>query len=248
MAKDEADRALTMMLERVDVREAIQGLTDERIAAVIAKADAAQEAVLNKLMRPSVTDLAQDVIEIVAADYGLPADYALSSAGGKIISSEPSYASQVTNYMLEVGASLARFPAELSVPTFPKRPVMAITNDVSPGNAWCFDGQRANLTIKLARRVAPRSFSVDHVPASATFSIESAPRRFRVFTIPDTPSRGETLVADFEYVVGAGVRHVQTFAAELAEEAAAVRAVRVEISENHGNPEFTCLYRFRVHA
>jgi len=249
IARREADRVSTAILECDDASGAFEGLSEERIASIIAKAEAAQDDVIKTMMRSSVAELVPDVIEIVAADSGLPADYALRSAGGSILSSQPSYAGQVAGYMLHVGAAVARLSTGPAVPPFPKRPLLAITNDMSPGNAWCFDGHQASITIKLALPIVPRSFTVDH---SATFVIDSAPRRFRVFAIPEIPVRGETLVAEFEYAAGPGVRHVQTFQATAVREggrgAVVARAVRVDILENHGNPEFSCLYRFRVHA
>jgi len=94
----------------------------------------------------------------------------------------------------------------------------------------------------------PSSFSIDHTPARSAFSTTSAPRRVRVFLLPlNAPNASaEVLAADFEYRLEGGARHVQTFEARKGLEVVA-RAVRVEVLSNHGNPDFTCLYRVRVH-
>lgn len=61
--------------------------------------------------------------------------------------------------------------------------IKLLKNSVQPGNCWPIRGQKADLFIKLAARITPTTFSMEHIPKqlSLTGSIDSAPRNFSVY-------------------------------------------------------------------
>lgn len=56
-------------------------------------------------------------------------------------------------------------------------------NSVQPGNCWPFKGSKADLFIKLAARITPTSFSLEHIPKELSLdgTITSAPQNFTVY-------------------------------------------------------------------
>jgi len=62
-------------------------------------------------------------------------------------------------------------------------PRVVIQGSIQPGNCWSFKGSKGNLFIKLAARITPKSFSLEHIPKelSITGRIDSAPQNFTVY-------------------------------------------------------------------
>lgn len=58
------------------------------------------------------------------------------------------------------------------------------------------------------------------------------------------------LLGEYVYRVGGGRSHMQVFPVSPSAPGAGtpMRAVTLEVTSNHGNPHYTCLYRFRVHG
>lgn len=56
-------------------------------------------------------------------------------------------------------------------------------NSVVPGNCWSFKGSKGDLFIKLADKITPTSFSLEHIPKELSLSgkIDSAPQNFTVY-------------------------------------------------------------------
>ena len=109
--------------------------------------------------------------------------------------------------------------------------------------------------------IAP-SIGLEHTPWSSSWVHTSAPREFRVVaylckdrsgSLPHVSSE-QVELGVFEYQVGPSSKHLQVFAVpeEIlstdAAQAANVCMVRLDILSNHGNKDYTCLYRFRVHG
>jgi SUN domain-containing protein 1/2 len=112
------------------------------------------------------------------------------------------------------------------------------------------------LTIRLSEAVAPTAVTVEHL--NKVFSEragDSAPKNFRVFGYADASELENALSSGVEeneplysgtYDIEAE-NPIQTFAIRNKEKRV-VNFVRLEVTTNHGNEDYTCLYRFRVHA
>ncbi len=167
-------------------------------------------------------------------------DYALETAGGSVVSTrctEPFYARN---------AAWSLFGIPLWRPT--NNPRTAIQPGVMPGECWAFKGSRGYLVVGLSVPVVPTRFSVEHIPRSMSPSgeIDSAPREFVVLGLrreldPEPVELGR-------YAYDKDGHPLQTFdvQADVGDEKYSM--VELDILSNHGNMEYTCLYRFRVHG
>ncbi|NWU72877.1 SUN1 protein, partial [Pterocles burchelli] len=67
--------------------------------------------------------------------------------------------------------------------------------DVYPGNRWAFKGSQGYLVIRLAAKIYPTAFTVEHIPKtlSPTGTIASAPRDFTVCVNDESQAEGKLL-------------------------------------------------------
>jgi len=184
--------------------------------------------------------------ERYAGDKGFPPDYALSSAGGKVLWTRPSTYRQYATYSRKLLTSLFVDQAS-STPQTPTVASTVISPDVSPGSCWSFSGQRASIVIRLARPVVPNAVTIEHTPESSAFYTSSAPRSIDIRILPrEAKSTNESAYIDAGMVqYDAKGDHAQLFTIRNTNVVA--KAVAFDITANHG-AEFTCVYRLRVHG
>lgn len=249
-------------LERQIVgREEISELLSKRISSEISKfsliqrdlRDKLQGDVLSKLghlqsrveaqegLREQIRERLEKSISQAERSRRLPddvgmADFALESVGSRVVSSgtSPTYSS-------------GSFLGTLFSRTFrAKGPRVALQSDTTIGNCWAFSGTQGRLTIALGSEVVPTHFSLDHLPPLEGIDRASAPQAFSVFGMESLYGGAEAiLLGRYRYSLDGPA--VQTFAAQVLL-TRPLRFIRVEIESNHGRPEYTCLYRFRVHS
>jgi SUN domain-containing protein 1/2 len=130
------------------------------------------------------------------------------------------------------------------------------------------------LGIRLAKSILPEAFTVDHVPKSLVYNAErgltSAPKSIKVWAIFDVNKIPASLVEndhEWDGYETPGYLHLASFSFDinsrfaiqshaarswakqrLSELGLSVAMVLVEVESNWGNPDWTCLYRFRVHG
>lgn len=130
--------------------------------------------------------------------------------------------------------------------------VIIQSGQMQPGNCWAFKGDKADLFIKLAAPITPSSFSIEHIPKelSLTGVIDSAPQNFTIygFASPEDISDDKRLLlGNFRYD-NSSKNTLQFFKAQYEYLEKPIAAVELKIESNAGNPEYTCLYKFRVHG
>ncbi|KAL1264015.1 hypothetical protein QQF64_004370 [Cirrhinus molitorella] len=166
-------------------------------------------------------------------------DYALESGGGSIISTRCSESFDTKTALL----SLFGLPLWY----FSQSPRVVIQPDVHPGNCWAFKGSQGYLVLGLSMKIVPTAFSVDHVPKSLspTGNISSAPREFNVYGLDDEQQEEGQLLGQFVYEEDGDA--LQTF--YVSEEVPrGFQIIEMKVLSNWGHPEYTCVYRFRVHG
>lgn len=133
-------------------------------------------------------------------------------------------------------------------------PRVVIQGTVQPGNCWGFKGDKGALFIKLAARITPTSFSLEHIPKelSLTGKIDSSPQNFTIYGYEkaDRTSISEEtrlLLGNFRYD-NMSKNTLQFFEAQTIYKDTSIRAIELKIESNNGNQEYTCLYKFRVHG
>ncbi|XP_065558324.1 klaroid protein-like isoform X2 [Artemia franciscana] len=205
------------------------------------------QVILNDESRIIQEGVSEDVQAAIAralekydADKIGVADYALGSAGGEIASV------RCTKAFTKGSGSLRFFGIPLWYPT--NNPRIAIQRGINPGECWAFEGEFGCLVVKLARPVRISSVTIEHISknVSITGNIDTAPREFKIMGLKNSDDTGSIELGTFAY--DANGKPLQTFYIKdhLANDA--FQFVELRITSNHGNLDYTCLYRFRVHG
>ncbi|XP_073346098.1 uncharacterized protein sun1a isoform X5 [Pagrus major] len=203
--------------------------------AVLHAAEAAGAAVTHE----DVHVIVQNALRLFSQDRTGLADYALESGGGSILSTRCSETYETK------AALLSLFGVPLWY--FSQSPRAVIQPDVHPGNCWAFRGSKGFLVIRLSMRILPTAFSLEHIPKALAPSgtLHSAPRDFNVYGLDDESQERGELLGTFTYDEDGEA--LQTY--PVTEESdRAFQIIEVQVLSNAGHPDYTCMYRFRVHG
>eukprot|EP00743_Colponemidia_sp_Colp-15_P007463 GILK01008065.1.p1 GENE.GILK01008065.1~~GILK01008065.1.p1 ORF type:complete len:1073 (-),score=187.29 GILK01008065.1:187-3405(-) len=206
--------------------------------------------------------LASSLDLYAAGRVGRP-DYALIHAGGSVVDSRssppydhsphPSYSTNVASF-LQSFLHLAQLHAPDALYSIFKS-TGAVLNHAdnlvdqanSAGSCWAFRGASGFITIILTESIQIDGFTLEHISPDVAFDIRSAPKSFRVFGLGHEQEMYGELLGAFEYSLPGPT--VQTFDVQPDKRPrSSYSIVRLEVDSNYGNPEVTCVYRFRVHG
>ncbi|KAK2525017.1 hypothetical protein Q9233_009064, partial [Columba guinea] len=165
-------------------------------------------------------------------------DYALKSAGAAIILSKTSPSLRT--------AKAKVFLYSLPVMDYMRSPELILEPDNHSGNCWPFPGSQGHVFIKLSMPVVPRAVTMAHVSGTAFHgeSISGAPKDFTVYGFKEEHEEQGTFLGQFTFL--AALNPSQTF--QLKNKLlGVVNYIRLQVLSNWGHPDYTCLYRFRVH-
>ena len=129
----------------------------------------------------------------------------------------------------------------------------AISQRVGFGSCFAFEGSRGSLTVQLSSRVVPTAFTLEHIHGALcnplhNANCSSAPRTFTVLgRRAGAPDATPVDLGSFEYDAAENAKTVQTFAA-LNDDRQAFDLATLQVTSNYGHPDYTCVYRFRVHG
>uniref|UniRef100_A0A3Q2LNC3 Sad1 and UNC84 domain containing 2 n=1 Tax=Equus caballus TaxID=9796 RepID=A0A3Q2LNC3_HORSE len=126
-------------------------------------------------------------------------------------------------------------------------PRVILQPDVHPGNCWAFQGPQGFAVVRLSARIRPTAVTLEHVPKSLSpnSTISSAPKDFAIFGFDEDLQQEGTLLGQFTYDQDG--EPIQTFYFQ-DPKMATYQVVELRILTNWGHPEYTCIYRFRVHG
>ncbi|KAI5627635.1 SUN domain-containing protein 2-like [Silurus asotus] len=186
-----------------------------------------------------VERIVQRALSLHRADGIGMADYALESSGASVVNTRCSE----TYHTRSACISLFGFP--LWYPS--ESPRTVIQPELYPGKCWPFRGSEGFLVIALSHPVQITHVSLEHLPRvlSPTGHIDSAPKDFAVYGMTNEENVDGTLLGTFVYDQDA--EPIQTFAVQNFQ-SEAFELVELRILSNWGHPEYTCVYRFRVHG
>ncbi|XP_008849467.1 SUN domain-containing protein 2 isoform X2 [Nannospalax galili] len=166
-------------------------------------------------------------------------DYALESGGASVISTRCSETYETKTALLSL----------FGIPLWyhSQSPRVILQPDVHPGNCWAFQGPQGFAVVRLSARIHPTAVTLEHVPKalSPNSTISSAPRDFAIFGFDEDLQQEGTLLGTFTYDQDG--EPIQTFYFQ-ALKMATYQVVELRILTNWGHPEYTCIYRFRVHG
>ncbi|KAJ7989345.1 hypothetical protein DPEC_G00303570 [Dallia pectoralis] len=212
--------------------------------SVITKTQAVRESVQRTattegLSEEQVQLIVQNALKLYSQDRTGLVDYALESGGGSILSTRCSETYETKTALMSL----------FSVPLwyFSQSPRVVIQPDVYPGNCWAFKGSHGYLVIRLSLRILPTSFCLEHIPKSLspTGTITSAPRSFTVYGLDDENQDEGKMLGQYIYQEDGDA--MQNFPVT-EENDRAFQIIEMRVLTNWGHPEYTCLYRFRVHG
>uniref|UniRef100_A0A8I5R991 Sad1 and UNC84 domain containing 2 n=1 Tax=Papio anubis TaxID=9555 RepID=A0A8I5R991_PAPAN len=167
------------------------------------------------------------------------ADYALESGGASVISTRCSETYETKTALLSL----------FGIPLWyhSQSPRVILQPDVHPGNCWAFQGPQGFAVVRLSARIRPTAVTLEHVPKalSPNSTISSAPKDFAIFGFDEDLQQEGTLLGKFTYDQDG--EPIQTFHFQ-APSMATYQVVELRILTNWGHPEYTCIYRFRVHG
>jgi SUN domain-containing protein 1/2 len=184
-----------------------------------------------------IRKVVQSALRIYDADRTGLVDYAMEPLGGEIVTTRCTESYSGTAVISVLGIPVW-YPSI--------SPRVVITPGINPGECWAFQNFPGFLVIKLAARVRLEAFSVEHVSRLLVpeGKIDSAPKEFEVFGLNSENDREAVKIG--EYVYDYDGDPIQYFAAQ--ETGLVFTMVEIRVKSNHGNPNYTCLYRFRVHG
>ncbi|XP_005397844.1 PREDICTED: SUN domain-containing protein 1 isoform X3 [Chinchilla lanigera] len=183
--------------------------------------------------------IVNNALKLYSQDKTGMVDFALESGGGSILSTRCSETYETKTALL----SLFGIPLWY----FSQSPRVVIQPDIYPGNCWAFKGSQGYLVVRLSMKIHPTMFTVEHIPKtlSPMGNISSAPKDFAVYGLENEYQEEGQPLGQFTYdQEGESLQMFQ--ALEIPDRA--FQIVELRILSNWGHPEYTCLYRFRVHG
>ncbi|XP_078415014.1 SUN domain-containing protein 1 isoform X2 [Cetorhinus maximus] len=209
-------------------------LPDAQVAAC-----AVTSAGLSGISEEQVHIIVDNALKLYSEDKTGMVDFALESGGGSILSTRCSETYETATAVMSL----------FGVPLwyFSQSPRVVIQPDVYPGNCWAFKGSQGYLVIRLSVEIHPSAFTLEHVPKSLSpaGNISSAPKDFNVYGLDDEYQEEGTIFGKYTY--NQDGEAIQTFFVR-EESLKSYQIIELRIFSNWGHPEYTCLYRFRVHG
>ncbi|GAB1299597.1 SUN domain-containing protein 2 [Apodemus speciosus] len=239
------------LLQRDEVHAQLQELENKILASVAEmqgkSALEATAALGQTLQREGVVGVTEEQVHRIvkqalqrySEDRIGMVDYALESGGASVISTRCSETYETKTALLSL----------FGIPLWyhSQSPRVILQPDVHPGNCWAFQGPQGFAVVRLSARIRPTAVTLEHVPKalSPNSTISSAPRDFAVFGFDEDLQQEGTLLGTFAYDQDG--EPIQTFYFQ-GSKMATYQVVELRILTNWGHPEYTCIYRFRVHG
>lgn len=200
---------------------------------------AMNEAGVSGITEAQAHIIVNNALKLYSQDKTGMVDFALESGGGSILSTRCSETYETKTALL----SLFGIPLWY----FSQSPRVVIQPDIYPGNCWAFKGSQGYLVVRLSMRIYPTTFTMEHIPKtlSPTGNISSAPRDFAVYGLETEYQEEGQPLGRFTYdQEGDSLQMFHT----PGRPDQAFQIVELRVLSNWGHPEYTCLYRFRVHG
>ncbi|XP_046959854.1 klaroid protein-like [Vanessa cardui] len=188
------------------------------------------------------------MLDVYDADKTGLVDYALESAGGQVISTKCTELYQIKTKQYSI----------LGLPVWwvYTSPRYALSPGAMPAECWAFQGFPGYLVIRTYAIIEVTGFSLEHMSRllAVEGKIESAPKNFSVYGLHGEMDTDPHLFG--EYMYDANSTSIQYFPVKYpkttniggVEYPVAYDIIELRVESNHGNPTYTCVYRFRVHG
>ncbi|NWX98957.1 SUN2 protein, partial [Nothoprocta ornata] len=251
LSQPRRDGAAGLFLQREDLQAELQALERRILAKVLeeralsardAQAGigvALQHGGMAGVTEEQVHRIVEQALRRYSEDRVGMVDYALESAGASVINTRCSETYETKTALLSL----------FGIPLWyhSQSPRVILQPDVNPGNCWAFRGSQGFAVIRLSSPIHPTAVTLEHIPRnlSPQGTIPSAPKDFTVYGLKEEREEEGALLGQFTYNHDGDP--IQTFYLK-SEEGATFQLVELRILSNWGHPEYTCIYRFRVHG
>lgn len=186
-----------------------------------------------------VSKIVQEALTKYDADKTGLFDFALETAGGSILTTKCTEPYQMTSAVLSVWG----------IPFWwdNNSPRTILQPGTSPGQCWAFRGSHGVVVVQLSAKIHITAVTIEHISnlLSPDGNIYSAPSHM---SLSGVGADSETVTSLLNFTYSATGDPVQTFYLSEAETRERWHVVELSIDNNHGHPEYTCLYRLRVHG
>ncbi|KAJ3452421.1 klaroid isoform a-related [Anaeramoeba flamelloides] len=168
-------------------------------------------------------------------------DYASINLGAKVVKEHSSAtykeAQPITRPLQWINSKLSSYPKHEA----------ALDSSLRLGDCWPFSGSNGNLTVQLAHTVSIDSFAIDHSLETKYEKNSSAPKNLRIFyyDLHDKDLQSPKLILNDEFDFDSGFSKKIYYQGK---KEIISRVIKLEILDNYGNQNWTCLYRFRVYG
>ncbi|XP_018364783.1 PREDICTED: uncharacterized protein LOC108762328 isoform X2 [Trachymyrmex cornetzi] len=188
-----------------------------------------------------VRKIVKEVLRIYDADKTGQVDYALETAGGQIISTRCTQRYDIKS------RAFSLFGFTLYYESNNPRTVIQ-GNPIQPGVCWAFQDFPGFLLIQLRSFIYVTGFTLEHVPKLIlpNENMSSAPRKFNVWGLLNENDLEPVMFGEYEFTYSD--ESLQYFPVQNTEINKPYEYIELRIQTNHGQLDYTCLYRFRVHG
>ncbi|KAF0897901.1 hypothetical protein E2562_001612 [Oryza meyeriana var. granulata] len=196
-------------------------------------------------VRALAREIVMREIEKHAADGIGRVDYAVASAGGKVVRHSEAYDAGKRGSILSAfrGGDNANSEKMLQ-PSFGE-----------PGQCFPLQGSNGFVEIKLREGIIPDAITLEHVSKDVAYDMSTAPKDCRVSgwyqEAHNEAYSGHAASAEMsvltEFTYDLEKKNVQTFDVT-APDVGIINMVRLDFTSNHGSSALTCIYRIRVHG
>jgi len=233
--KREVEEVGQQLMDRVS-QELRQEMERQLQELKVANSDAPAEQGLNKT---EVLQIVKNSLIQYDADKTGMFDYALETAGGSVVST------RCTETFVQKTAMYSIFGIPIWYPS--NNPRTIIQPGVQPGECWAFKGSSGYIVIQLSEAIVPTRFSMEHISKTMSPSgkIDSAPKDFVVYGLRSEKDVDPVRLGAFTYSQDTDPLQFFELTNPVTE---SFPFVELDILSNHGNVNYTCLYRFRVHG
>jgi len=139
---------------------------------------------------------------------------------------------------------------------YPSNPPQTMLEpSIEVGQCWPMAGTNGTVVVELGRDLQITSIGVQHIPRSLAPDPTTAPKKLRFYgytanqwdKAPTNKIPEGELLGSLDYQVRSSTQE------DLAQyvhpmKDTRYKYVRLEVLNNYGNPNYTCLYRFHVHG
>ncbi|NXX77889.1 SUN2 protein, partial [Urocolius indicus] len=246
LSQPRRDGAAGLILQRQDLQAELQALERKILAKVsedrrLAARDglALRQGGTAGVTEEQVHLIVGQALKRYSEDRVGMVDYALESAGASVINTRCSETYETRTALLSL----------FGIPLWyhSQSPRVILQPDVNPGNCWAFRGSQGFAIIRLSGIIRPTAVTLEHIPKalSPQGTIPSAPKDFAVYGLKEEREEEGLLLGQFTYNHDGDP--IQTFYLE-GDAVGTYQLVELRVLSNWGHPEYTCIYRFRVHG